>query len=149
MYKEGVDIKYNSEDLFGSNDQASEIFISSEGNVWIAANYVNTIAKIVRGEVTSSISEIVDYSDVSIYPNPAEGAAFLIFRDNNSTLLGIELFNLEGRLVKKIELKVQSTVQKISIDIKDLNPGFYSLTMIKKDKEWGEITRQALKLVIK
>jgi hypothetical protein len=98
------------------------------------------------GKDCESLSEIVNFSDitnslnpdaekgVSIYPNPAKNNIII----EGVTIAKIELFNIQGQVMKQVnEIKTKN-----SVDISNLTNGVYSVRITTND---GFIVKKLLK----
>ncbi len=63
----------------------------------------------------------------TIFPNPASGKVTLAINSPVNTALEIELVNLMGRVVKTLHKELQGTSVELSIPVRDLPPGLYSI----------------------
>ncbi len=75
-----------------------------------------------------------------MYPNPASGIVNISLAniyDNQN----VEIYDITGRLINKLELKNNSTTQQI--DISSLNQGIYLVKVIQGNNSYSE------KLIVK
>jgi len=70
-------------------------------------------------------------NDVKVYPNPTKELVYIQFDDSPEVDAFVELFTLEGKLVKKVQVKENLN----SFDVHSLPDGSY-LLKIAKNKEW-------------
>ena len=73
-------------------------------------------------------------TDFSIFPNPVNGDFFTIQARNNETIQEVELVNILGKSVKRIEFN--TAVNSENININKLNAGIY-IVKIKTDAGIG------------
>ncbi len=73
-------------------------------------------------------------TDFSIFPNPVNGEFFTIQARNNETILEVELVDILGKSVKRIEFN--TAVNSENININKLNAGIY-IVKIKTDAGIG------------
>ncbi len=116
----------------------SQVFYPENGAVWINGSYGTTnnryqtvIAKLVDPKF-ASLSNIVkqDRITAKIFPNPSADRFYLEFNSPEDGNIVIELFDLNGRLVKTIQENVVKKGDNIfSFDTAKLNPGIYSLSI--------------------
>lgn len=59
------------------------------------------------GDLTTSSIEIDEDPDISVYPNPSNG---YIYIDSKEDLLDIQLFQMDGRKIRVVDLKNQGTI---------------------------------------
>ena len=71
--------------------------------------------------ITNSSSEEIQLI-VNCFPNPATDYISLVWNDDKEEYIGIEIIDLKGRVVKKVEV-----VKNNQIDIKDLPLGLYTI----------------------
>lgn len=69
-----------------------------------------------------SVDETNDVESVSIYPNPSNG---VISISNIISLETLEIYNINGSLVKQINLENNYDINTIDLDLNDLNTGIY------------------------
>ena len=79
--------------------------------------------------ITTDVNEFVILQDVKIYPNPASD---LININNISDNSIVQIIDFEGRIRKS----KQSQSDSITIDLKNLNKGFYVLKIISDKGSW-------------
>ncbi len=74
-------------------------------------------------------------SSLNVFPNPAGNSAEITFNLAKSSDVGIELFNLEGQLLKNIFLgKLSAGENKMQLDVADYASGMYLLKLSEGDK---------------
>ncbi|MBP1646197.1 MAG: secretion protein [Bacteroidetes bacterium] len=72
--------------------------------------------------------------NINVYPNPAKDYINVDFDANNFTKGEIQLFDMQGKLVKKAKLKTQKGNR---VDISSLKAGNYSYNIILNGKAFG------------
>lgn len=77
---------------------------------------------------TTAIEAIQSTNDFSLYPNPATNHLNLSWKTENLKNPSIQIFDLQGRLIK--ELTLSSTYSSQEVDISDLPAGFYQCRII-------------------
>jgi len=64
-----------------------------------------------------------DLPKITVFPNPSTGIFEIQFEEKNNTIISVEVYNLEGRLLyDEIPSK-----DNYSVDLSDLNVGIYLL----------------------
>jgi len=116
-------------------------------NKWIAGearnhnpdnlNYMYSIH--VNNESLSSVNEEELQREITLYPNPAQQSLTISY---NGVLKHpkVEIFNLEGRLIKSIDNK--TNIKKLMVDVSSLSNGVYLLRLEDKEKA---ITKKFIK----
>ena len=81
------------------------------------------------GGLTLDVTEtnIVNNSDINIYPNPASEYFFINFTNFKSNIFHISVYDIVGRLIKEIYSQHQGS--KFKINICDIPEGVYFLTI--------------------
>lgn len=101
-------------------------------------NYLNDFWKFTPDSLTS-VNDIV-LNNISIYPNPSVNILTLQSSQLN-TLQSIDIFNMEGKVVKSLTGDGNAT--SLQIDISAFKPGTYFMKINFSDKS---LTRKILKL---
>ena len=65
-----------------------------------------------------------------VYPNPAQGMAYISFESTTHGLLSLEIFDLSGKLVMNRQYLVNKGQTKLDINLYDLENGSYIIRMI-------------------
>jgi hypothetical protein len=99
---------------------------STKSNNLVFKNYSE---EVLNTNVKNSIEDVT----VKVYPNPAKDILFIEIVDKNKTLneVSIELNNMIGRICFKKTFNIDDLLHK-QINISDLAPGIYTLTIYKK-----------------
>ncbi|HKR05847.1 MAG TPA: T9SS type A sorting domain-containing protein [Bacteroidia bacterium] len=84
------------------------------------------------GPVTTSVEENDISNDISIFPNPVNDKFFVRFKKNVSGQLTISLFDLNGRLIKSQNLKLQGN--EIEFSTSEIKGGNYLLEILNKSE---------------
>jgi hypothetical protein len=72
---------------------------------------------------------------ISIFPNPANESANIIFDASGSGKKYVRIYDNEGRIIREIEVNpANESTQTVSVDITDLNQGFYLVEVTGGDK---------------
>ncbi len=78
-----------------------------------------------------SVSDINEFKELSIYPNPVTSfIEYNLSANTKSQNIKLEIFNLEGQLIKNFEQKSS----KDKLDVENLKSGIYILQISEKDK---------------
>jgi hypothetical protein len=72
--------------------------------------------------------------DIKVYPNPAKDYINVDFDSKNFNQAEIELYDMQGRLVKKTKLKAQKGNR---IDVSSLKAGNYSYNILLNGNSFG------------
>ncbi|MCX7550018.1 M4 family metallopeptidase [Xanthomarina sp. F2636L] len=90
-------------------------------------------------EMTLSVTDFEDLqNDIKVYPNPSNGE-FTLKNLNNIELVKAEIFDINGRLIKTIDLSYSQNLQ--IIDMKQADAGIYFMNVHAKN------ATQVLKLI--
>jgi len=86
------------------------------------------------GSQARSIPSTSDVNDslgktIKIYPNPAANELFIEFRALNEESVNISLFNINGQIVRNVDLK-DGYSKNQKLDLNDLSEGIYLLRML-------------------
>ena len=99
---------------------------------WYYDEASETIVRVEEDAVAKEIEEVIEITqqlDVVAYPNPTTDYIFV--KRNSSEEGEIRLYDLMGRNVKTVRT---SNVQT-SIDVQDLIPGYYTLTISENNQQ--------------
>ncbi len=115
---------FNGLPIEGAND--SFILDPASGNygITVTTNYGCEI----EGEVLTVVNSTNDLefaNSLKVFPNPSQGIYWLDLTESKSSLVNIEILNLEGRLISKIERV--STSEPIQLDLRENSSGIYVL----------------------
>lgn len=87
-----------------------------------------------------SVSEINEFKELNVYPNPVTNfIEYNLSANTTSQNIKLEIFNLEGQLIKSFEQKAN----KDKIDLENLKSGTYTLKISEKNQVLA--TRKFLK----
>ncbi len=86
----------------------------------------------VPSNVFSSIEENDFSSSIGIFPNPTEDQVTITI-DNNEGMESILIFDIHGSKVKELR---PSNMQRVRVDVSDLNPGMY-FVQVESDEYRG------------
>jgi hypothetical protein len=91
---------------------------ASNGTIW--GQWTNTWSFTTKSDPSVSINEL-DFTNFSIFPNPASETITIKIPDGNNGCNSCSLIDASGSEIKQIKL----TGSETQIDISDLNPGIY------------------------
>jgi uncharacterized repeat protein (TIGR01451 family) len=80
------------------------------------------------------------FASIKIYPNPVKDYLSISYELNKMTFVEISLFNTIGQKVKILQEKIQNTegVYRLNFDVKDLQEGWYQLTIETEKGVFGQ-----------
>ncbi len=118
--------KFNAITLDSNND----IIVTGQTfTTAINANYVT----VKYGNSTTGINESSFISNITIYPNPTNTSATILFNLLKVENISISIVNMLGREIKNTTTNnLQSGNNKINLDISDLNNGIYFVRINNK-----------------
>ena len=98
---------------------------------WISSVAVSDTCRVADSPSLASISEKSPHEslkDIKVYPNPTIELTNINFSLKNNINLSIELFSIEGRLIKKLfHSYTKKGLNKLSFNTSQLNDGIYSI----------------------
>ena len=118
--------KFNAITLDSNND----IIVTGQTfTTAINANYVT----VKYGNSTTGINESSFISNITIYPNPTNTSATILFNLLKVENISISIVDMLGREIKNTTTNnLQSGNNKINLDISDLNNGIYFVRINNK-----------------
>ncbi len=75
------------------------------------------------------------FDQLSLYPNPAKNFVHLEFIAENAEPVQIEVFNMQGQLVKTFQLDQRAGYRHHELDLRNLAAGIYQVKIISNTKE--------------
>lgn len=102
-------------------------------NIWVQVSTklgcanADTMKLVVENCI--SISEIQSDYLIKIYPNPNEGMFTIQFETENPEKVDMELLNLQGAVIERQQLYLQSQKSEFNIDISDKAKGIYFIRL--------------------
>jgi uncharacterized repeat protein (TIGR01451 family) len=80
------------------------------------------------------------FASIKIYPNPVKDYLSISYELNKTTFVEIALYNSIGQKVKILREKGQNTegVHRLDFDVKDLQEGWYQLTIVTEKGIFGQ-----------
>ena len=115
----------------------SAVIILSASGATPANNSMLYIDNLAFSGSAAGITESNLNTMVSVYPNPAQDKLNIALGNAGKTISNMEIFDIQGKLIKVLELK--SLNSQTSIDIADLRKGVYILKLTSNE---GIITRK-------
>ncbi|HQQ94980.1 MAG TPA: T9SS type A sorting domain-containing protein [Bacteroidia bacterium] len=112
----------NNSDCYNSG----QIYVATNGRgVWTNSSFLQQYVNAIDENSSKSVQ-----NNISLYPNPSNGLVTIEFPADNQENTRIQMFDLNGRLVKSIEgSKDGSGMVKQNIETSDLNPGIYIISV--------------------
>lgn len=93
--------------------------------------------------VTTGIQKQVGLADYAIYPNPSEGEFTLRTSGFNSSIVNLEILDLNGRVIQDMQLNNAKSAQVTKINLNGVAKGIYFLAIQDGD------TRKIEKLIVR
>ena len=109
---------YYQVEIIGPND--CNPFVGSKKK---SIKYNTSRSNIVSNEVVSGINDFGTKNPIEIYPNPSSESIFIKFNYNQNQSKIIEVYNFQGKLIKRINLTSSLT----EVDIRNFENGIYFL----------------------
>lgn len=91
------------------------------------------IGEIYTSPLPNVYSDNLNFSQVSIYPNPATDIINVLFSDNQDEIIKVEIYSVLGQ--KKWTKNIDMQIKELNIPIHDLDKGIYFLVMISDKKQ--------------
>jgi len=103
--------------------------IPSEGSSFVLDNFAIENS-------TSSVQENTEanFSISSIYPNPAIDNVTISYTSPSSDMLHAEIYDLSGKLVKKVSTQTSVGREQLEIELSGINSGLYLLQIQSQDE---------------
>lgn len=117
-------INWNSLNLNLSPSDLNAVYLTGNSG-YIVGNDGVILKKV------SSISIHGYDNKIKCFPNPCKNALSIKWPENNA-IMHLEILNLSG--VKVFEKEIQSIEEQISLNVENLEPGFYILRLITEDQ---------------
>jgi len=120
-----------------------DILVNTTGNIFIATFgrglYINNTFKYANDTIDTPISATnlvtVKPTNVNIYPNPATNQTAVYFNVGEKSNAEVIVFDIQGRLVKKLDFSNIEGEQKVNIDCNNLKNGTYYVQILVGDKK--------------
>lgn len=129
--------QYRTDDLYDASAPGSQ---ATEGELYIATHgrgFYKTGSTAVNRPVGLNERPVAsnDRSALSVYPNPASDKVNIRLELNASADVVLTLRSIDGRLAKQVRLgRLDSSVDKVSLDVSGVRPGHYVLTVQTGDR---------------
>lgn len=134
-----------------STDISVSVCSDSESNIFVTGYFyesmgfgdimLNTIsqqdifiAKIAQTITTGTTQLSTNAPQFSVYPNPTNATLFIRGNNPQNEILLIQVFDLQGSLVKQITLNASDC----SLDVSDLKAGMYSILIHTKESIYAD-----------
>ncbi len=134
-YLGGVYWQIFSPQTIGLPDSAlNDVLIDNFGSIWLASENTGIIRFDEQTLSTEIISSEKNFFDVKVFPNPADENIFFSYKNSVSNKMEVQVFNINGELLKDDFINPQLPDGKIEMKISDLNKGAYLLKIISGKK---------------
>jgi len=118
-----------------SGENFQQFTVNSNGDYAVEITYNNCIDTSDCVSITNTAIHSIDYSKISIYPNPVFSQLSII--NNELSILKIDIIDVMGKTIKTV------TENTNSIDVSELNKGTY---FIKIQTKKGQINKRFVKM---
>jgi hypothetical protein len=103
------------------------------GNNWSNTSDLGDL-QLADGPYTVNISENTDQEDILIYPNPTDGAFFIMLKgDKSGEKFYINVFDISGRLISIESVKINGEDNLFRLNPEQANPGLYIVKINSDD----------------
>jgi Peptide-N-glycosidase F, C terminal/Secretion system C-terminal sorting domain len=130
--KDGLNFPYNSDGVGYAR------FVQTNGtSSWIKsfeANFGTSVVHYFTVGFATSINENTDEATFELYPNPTSGRITVAYRVNDNDEVILEIFNLQGQLLKR-HVQPGGNLVKFDLDVTDLPSGLYIVQMSTPDQK--------------
>jgi hypothetical protein len=79
------------------------------------------------------------FTGYKFYPNPTDGSVIYSFSNDKVDILDIEVFDMIGKTVKKIETESRVGLNSLNIDLSDLDSGCYNIRVSHRNKNISNV----------
>ena len=79
------------------------------------------------------------FTGYKFYPNPTNGSVIYSFSNDKVDILDIEVFDMIGKTVKKIETESRVGLNSLNIDLSDLDSGCYNIRVSHRNKNISNV----------
>jgi hypothetical protein len=118
---------------------SGQIYVATNGRgIWTNNAFFNSYNVSV-----SEFEDRVTQNNITMYPNPTSGAVTIEFDTENNEETTIQVYDLNGRLVKSLPAQKGSGLMKQSLETGDLNAGIYIVNVSGDSK-----VKRAAKLIV-
>lgn len=97
---------------------------------------INTSRSNIKGVAVGSVGiqeEETDFN-INIYPNPSGEVLHLEFNSNNTEISCVEILDIKGILIKKMNPEFNSSLKIFTLDVSDIETGIYFLKISSPEK---------------
>ncbi|MFI5221476.1 MAG: T9SS type A sorting domain-containing protein [Bacteroidia bacterium] len=122
----------------GATPDSAMIILSASGPTPSNGSYLYVDNLAFTGTVIG-VEEVLPNSNFRIFPNPAAQSELTVVFDK-ATSCNVEIFSIEGKLVKQISSSINNN--QFTVDIADLNKGYY---FIKAITPQGSVTKKLVR----
>ncbi|MCX6312034.1 MAG: PKD domain-containing protein [Bacteroidetes bacterium] len=95
----------------------------------VASNGCGTDTSIIIIAV-DGIENIPFANSVNVYPNPTNGQFNVLFNNNNNSVVSIQLYNLEGKLMQQKQINNVKAGTSVQINVEGYATGMYMLKLL-------------------
>jgi hypothetical protein len=82
---------------------------------------------------TASLTENEKASRIKVYPNPVTGNSFTIEMDVNSSIVEVNLYDIQGKQIE-IEYAISNEKNNCVVSTNNLSKGFYNILIVSDSK---------------
>lgn len=93
---------------------------------------------VVNADEPTSIGKVVNEIEAGLFPNPVINNATVAFRATESTQVTLEVYNLAGAVVQRIQNNVGAGEHQMQLNMQDLQPGVYTVKLSSAQGQWIE-----------
>jgi len=93
-----------------------------------------TYSKVIAVNITGGVSGLL------VYPNPAKNTATVIFYANAVGKYAIEVTDLEGRIIKRLESRSSVGINKVLVNVQGYSQGSYMVTVVGDNIKQQSVT---------
>ena len=123
----------------GGNSASPISYESLHLNPVLGHNYYRLEQVDINGKksINAKIIDLIwseNGSSVSIYPNPAREFLNIDLTSNQASNTLVKIMDMSGRIVKQVEAKTQKGINNLSISLKELSSGVYTIQILENGK---------------
>ena len=111
--------------------------------LWV---YPNSDASSWSISASSLIENNLAISGVSVYPNPTSVNSFVEFNVTEVITAKVQLFSLQGQLLLDQSINCPIGINKVELDLKDIQNGLYHLVIVDPSNEYILYKRKLVKI---
>ncbi len=117
-----------------SQTTASQIVLDLQNGENILVVYTNLPC---QGSFTASFE---NFDEPILYPNPVLGSTSVSFNANDGSIVGIEIFAADGRLIRKEQMTVSGN--SIQLSLEDIARGLYYVRLLGQHKKTFKVIKR-------